>query len=327
MSEIPCFSLSGSPYGKVMKIIFLTRFHSHHTQSGFMTRMAEEAVARGHELKIINPAEVVLRFGGTVEPSFPVSHNGGSFPEADLVLPSARWDDTHTWQIVEALQSWGRNVATHNRVPLGDHVTMMRLFSRRGIPAPRTWVLSQAEQVGIILPELVFPCLMRSRYGGSGRKLIVVEHSGEAFTHAQQLSISGQPFVMQDLPQPLGEDIRILVVGEKIEAAIHRTAPEGFVRPRESGNRHVSRVELTGDEMRVALAAAQLYGGPFCTVSLLRSQTGPVLLEVARAPTLEEMENATGQNLAQKIIDHLTNTVAAQKSNVVPMQPLRGSNH
>lgn len=309
-----------------MKIIFLTRFHSHHAQSGFMARLAEEAMARGHELLIVNPAEVVLHFSGTAAPSFPVSWNGEPFPDADLILPSARWDDSHTWQIVETLQSWGKNVATHNRVPLGDHVTMMRLFARRGIPAPRTWVLSQAEQVGIILSELTFPCLMRSRYGGSGRKLIVVQHSGEAFTHAQQLSISGQPFVLQDLPQPLGEDIRILVVGEGIAAAIHRTAPDGFVRPREAGNRHITRIELTPEETKVAISAAQLYGAPFCTVSLLRTAAGPMLLEVARAPTLDEMEGATGHNLAQKIVDHLVAMTSSVKTNVVPMQPLRGSN-
>ncbi|MBI1308886.1 MAG: hypothetical protein GC129_03365 [Proteobacteria bacterium] len=308
-----------------MHIVFLTRFHSNHTQSGFITRLAAEASAMGHKLTIINPAEIILQFSGDRAADFPVRWNSIPFPDADLILPSARWDDNHTWQIAETLQAWNRPVMLHNRVPLGDQVTMARLFARREIPAPRTWVLSQPAQLAIVLTEITFPCIMRSRYGGSGRRLAVVQHSGEAFTQAQELCKTGQPFMIQDLPLPQGEDVRAMVIGNKVAFAIHRKAPDGFVRPRESGNATITPIELSPEENKVVLAAAQLYGAPFCSVGLLRTEYGPMLLEVARAPTLEELESASEMNLARAIVEHLITLAGKVSPGVVPLAGTRSS--
>lgn len=305
-----------------MHIVLLTRFHSNHTNSGFISRLVEEAVKSGHKLTIINPADVILSFTGSRASDFPVLWNSQPFPEdADLILPSARWDDAHTWQIAETLQAWQRPVVLHNRVPLGDHVTMARLFARREIPSPRTWVLSQPVQLAIVLPEIRFPCIMRSRYGGAGRRLVVVQHSGEAYALAEQLSNVGQPFMIQDLPEPVGEDIRVLVIGNRVAAAIHRKGPEGFVRPRESGNAHVSVADLSDEEMKTVQAAAELYGAPFCTVGILRTPQGALLLEVARAPTLDEIEAASGQNLAAQIVTHLAELATQTRAKIVPLAP------
>lgn len=306
-----------------MHLVLLTRFHSNHSNSGFIMRLIAEAGAQGHSLAVINPSDIVLQFTGSRASDFPVTVNGSPFPDADLILPSARWDDVHTWQVAETLQAWQRPLVMHNRVPLGDHVTMARLYTRRQIPTPRSWVLSQPIHLAIILPELSFPCILRSRYGGAGRRLVVVQHSGEAYSNAEQLTSTGQPFMVQDLPKPVGEDVRVLVIGDKVAAAIHRVAPDGFVRPRESGNTKVTATELNAEETKIALAAAQLYGAPFCTASLLRTEDGPKLLEVARAPTLEELEGATGINLAGQIISHLAYLAEKTVSNVVPIPPRR----
>lgn len=308
-----------------MHIILLTRFHSHHSNSAFTNRLVEEAVKAGHKLTIINPADVVLKFTGSRASDFPVFYNGQPFPEADLILPSARWDDAHSWQVAETLQAWQRPAVLHNRVPLGDHVTMARLYARRQIPAPRTWVLSQPMQLAIVLPEIRFPCIMRSRYGGAGRRLAVVQHSGEAYSLAEQLSNIGQPFMIQDLPEPIGQDIRTLVVGERIAAAVHRRGPEGYVRPRESGNSHIYEAQLSPEESKVVLAASELYGAPFCTVSIVRTEQGPLLLEVARAPTLDELEEATHKNLAAEIVTYLTKLAEVTRARVVPLAPRMSS--
>jgi ribosomal protein S6--L-glutamate ligase len=301
---------------KPMKLVFLTRFHSHHgahEANPLGHRLVQAALAQGHELQIINPADVLLEFGsvrGGPTGNFPVLWRGQPFPRTDFILPMARADDTHTWQIADTLQSWGHPVSMHQRLPLGDHITMARLLARRNIPSPRSWVLSHPEQLGIIIPELQFPILMRSRYGGTGRKVAVVAHSGEAYSHAAQLAVGGQPFLVQDLPQPLGEDLRVLVVGNGVQVAVHRQAPAGFVRPKEEGNLRVTPTRLTPTEEALALAAARMYGAPFCAVNLLRSPQGPMLLEVSRVPTLAELETATGQDLATPIIQELVNLAA-----------------
>lgn len=300
-----------------MNLILLTRFHSQHqgplgTPTG--TRLADAALRMGHTLTIVNPSDIVLDFGQTEQGRLPVQWRGRDFPIADLTLPLARWDDNATWQVAETLQSWGRLVSIPQRVPLGDHISMARLMARRGIPAPRSWVLSHPEQLQMLIPDVKFPILMRSRYGGTGRKVAIVQHSGEAFSHARNLAASGQPFLVQDLPEPLGQDIRVLVVGEKVVAALARTAPAGFVRPKEAGNAKAVPITLTTEEENVALAAARLYGASFCAVSLLRTNTGPLMIELSRVPTLVEFESATGIDYASMIVTALTDVAIRMKA-------------
>ncbi len=314
-----------------MRFIIFTRFHSQHSQGEFVVRLAAAATQLGHTFSIINPGDVFLDFaqgpnpaqGSASLPECPVRWRDLPFPAADLVLPIARWDDDYTWQVVETLRAWGQPVFPHNRVPLGDHVTMARLFSRRGVPTPRSWVLNNAEQFTVIMPELQFPCLIRSRHGGRGRQFNIAQHSGEGLELAQKFSMVGQPFVVQDLPQPWGEDVRIMLIGNQIAASVLRRAPVGFVRPRESGNLSATPIELTAQEVELARQAASIYGAPFCAVSLLRTENGPILLEVARAPVLSEMEAASGKNLAVPLIEHLAALAGlgpqAAAGNVVPI--------
>lgn len=295
-----------------MKLVLLTRFHSHHGKSDFIMRLVEEALKLGHTLTVVNPADIVLEFNGNPN-TLPIRWGNKEFPEADLILPSARWDDAHTWQVVETLMAWQQPVVVHNRVPLGDHITMARVLAKRNIPTPRTWVLSNAIQMAIVLQDLKFPCLMRSRYGGQGRRLVIIQHSGEAYSTAEALSAQGQPFMVQELAEPLGEDIRVMIIGGKVVAAIHRIAPEGFARPKETGNRHIEQIALTKQEESIALSAAQMYGAPFCAVSLLRTAGQPLLIEVARVPTLEELEKGTQQNLAAMVVQHLAQMAELSK--------------
>lgn len=311
-----------------MRFIIFTRFHSQHSQGEFVVRLAAAATELGHTISIINPADVFLDFsrapnmgqGSASLPDCPVRWRDLPFPAADLVLPIARWDDEYTWQVVETLRAWGQPVFPHNRVPLGDHVTMARLFARRNIPTPRSWVLNSTEQFTVILPEISFPCLIRSRHGGRGRQFNVAQHSGEGLELAQKFSNVGHPFVVQDLPQPWGEDVRVMMVGGVAAAAVLRRAPVGFVRPRETGNLSATPTQLSPQELVLAQQAASIYGAPFCAVSILRTEQGPVLLEVARAPVLSEMEHATGTNLAKPIIEHLAQlSTQSPTANVVNM--------
>lgn len=290
-----------------MHICLLTRFHSRHQGGSFLARLATAAQDQGHTVAMINPGDCAIKFIETGGNTCPVLWNGQSFPQADLILPYARSNDTFTWQLAETLRSWGQPVATHTHVPLSDSVTMARLFARRNISTPRSWVLDSEAQFTVILPELTFPCVIRSRTGGRGRQVTMANHTGEAYDMVRRFCQAGQPFLVQELPQPWGQDVRVMVVGNRIVAAVRRQALEGFSRPRETANRQVEEVTLTEMEQRVALTAAQIYGAPFCAVSLLRPATGgdPLLLEVSCAPLLEEVEQVTHIDIAAQIVQHL----------------------
>ncbi|MCP5405071.1 MAG: hypothetical protein H6922_02475 [Pseudomonadaceae bacterium] len=284
-----------------MRFCLLTRFHSQHGQSNFVRRLVEEANARGHAFDIVNPEEVTLQFG---QGAAPVMWRGQEFPHYDLVHYALRWDDDHTWNIVETLRSQGIHVLPPQRVPMGDTVTMTRLFARAEIATPRTWVFNSANQLAIVLGELPFPCLFRVRKGAQGRRVFVANHTGEAMQLAEALGNSGHPFLVQEVLAPTGTDIRAYVVGGEVVAAIERVAPPGFMWPKEDGNARAVPVTLTDEEAKLAVAAARVYSAPYAAVSLLRRQGFPsLLLELARAPTVAEVERATGVNVAGKIIE------------------------
>lgn len=291
------------PHSTPLNICLLTRFHSHHKGSSFVTRLVHEAQAQGHAFTIVNPSDITLSFNNQ---DVPVFHQGKPFPRFDLIHYALRWDDISTWDIIDALRQWNFPIIPPHRIPLGDSITMARLYARAGIRTPRTWVLNDAEQLPIVLPDITYPFMLRARTGQSGRKLIVAHNFPEAQDAAAALSQSGQRFLVQEILSPTATDIRVFVVGTQILAAVERTAPMTFLRPIEHGNLSVRPVPLTPAEEELVLAAMRVYGAPYGAISFLRQPNqSPALLEVVRAPTFEEAEQVTGQNLVAPIITHL----------------------
>lgn len=295
-----------------MRFCLLTRFHSQHGQSNFVKRLVEEANKAGHAFDIVNPEEVTLEFHN---PTSPVLWRGQPFPSYDLVHYALRWDDDHTWGIVETLRGMDVMVLPPQRVPMGDTITMTRLFARAQIATPRTWIFNSANQLAIVLGELPFPCLFRVRKGSQGRRVYIANHTGEAMQLAEALGNNGYPFMVQEVLAPTGSDIRAFVVGGKVVAAIERVAPAGFMWPKEDGNARATAVTLTEAETKLVQAAAHVYSAPYAAVSILRQQGMPsLLLELSRAPTVAEVERATGLNVAAMIIAYCAYVAGQHKA-------------
>ena len=283
-----------------MRFCLLTRFHTNHGQSAFAKRLVDEAAAMGHSFELVNPVEISVQYS-SLEGA--VQWQGKPFPAFDLVHYALRWDDDHTWGVVETLRGLGYTVIPPHRIPMGDSITMTRLFARNNIATPRTWVFNSVEQLAIVLGELPFPCLFRVRRGSQGRRVFIAEHTGEAMQLAQTLSSNGYPFMVQEILAPTGTDIRAFVVGNTVAAAIERMAPPGYIWPREDGNARATAVQLTAAEQSLVTSAAKVYNAPYAAVSLVRREGHPpALLELSRAPTLGEVERTTGVNVAQAIV-------------------------
>lgn len=284
-----------------MRFCLLTRFHAHHGQTSFIRRLVEEANRAGHAFEVVNPNDISLAIGG----ANPVMLAGQPFPKYDLVHYALRWDDDHTWGIIETLKTMNIPILPPHRIPMGDGITMARLFTRAGIATPRTWVFNTPNQMMIMLGDIPFPCAIRIRRGQQGRRMYVVNHTGEAMQVAELAGKVGQPFMVQEMLQPTGRDVRIFTVGNEVVGALERTAPSGFVWPKEEGNAKVVPIQPTPEEAKMVLAAAKVYNAPYAAVSILRREgMPPVLLELSRAPTLTEIEQVTKVNVAAKIIQY-----------------------
>jgi ribosomal protein S6--L-glutamate ligase len=111
--------------------------------------------------------------------------------------------------------------------------------------------------------------------------------------------------VQQFVKEANGEDIRCLVVGEKVVASMIRRGKEGDFRSNLHRGGSAEAVKITPKERSTAKRAANAMGLNVCGVDMLRSNDGPVVMEVNSSPGLEGVEKATGIDVAGKIIEFL----------------------
>jgi ribosomal protein S6--L-glutamate ligase len=100
-----------------------------------------------------------------------------------------------------------------------------------------------------------------------------------------------------------GRDVRVLVVGGRVVAAMERRAAAGDFRANMHQGGSAVKIKLTPQEKRVALAAAKAVGLSVAGVDLLRGENGPLVLEVNSSPGLEGIEGTTKIDVAGKILE------------------------
>ena len=112
-------------------------------------------------------------------------------------------------------------------------------------------------------------------------------------------------FSSRFIEESRGSDIRCLVVGDKVVAAMKRQAKEGEFRANVHQGGKALKVKLTPDERALAIAAAKILGLRVAGVDLIRSDRGPLVLEINSSPGLEGVERASQVNVAGKIIQYI----------------------
>lgn len=111
--------------------------------------------------------------------------------------------------------------------------------------------------------------------------------------------------VQEFIKEAGGEDVRCLVIGEKVVAAMLRKGAEGEFRSNLHRGGSAKSIKITPKERETAVAAAKAMGLNMCGVDLLRSSRGPVVMEVNSSPGLEGIEKATAIDVAGKIIEFI----------------------
>jgi ribosomal protein S6--L-glutamate ligase len=111
--------------------------------------------------------------------------------------------------------------------------------------------------------------------------------------------------VQEFIKESSGTDIRAFVVGNRVVAAMERTAPDGeFLSNVHRGGR-IEKVELTNEEMNIVTEASNILGLSVAGVDLMRSDRGPLILEVNSSPGLQGIESSSGVNVADEIISFI----------------------
>ena len=291
-----------------MKLAILSRApRSYSTQ-----RLRAAAVDRGHTVKVLN----TLRFAIDLSEDEPdLMFRGKRLSLYDAVLPrignSITYYGTAVVRQFERMDVYTPNTAngiTNSR----DKLRAMQILSRHGIAMPSTaFVRNRADVIPAIERVGGAPVVLKLLEGTQGIGVILAPDIKVAEAIIETLQSAQQNVLIQKfIKESKGRDIRALVVGDRVVAAMRRTANGDEFRSNVHRGGSVARVDLDPEFERTAVRATQIMGLKVAGVDMLEGDDGPLVMEVNSSPGLEGIETATKLDVAGAIIDYIDNQVA-----------------
>ncbi len=285
-----------------MDLVILSR-----KASLYSTRRIKEAgEERGHNVRVVD----YLRCYMDITSHRPQVIYQGAPISADAIIP--RIGATHTFYgtaVVRQFEMMGVFPVNESQAisRSRDKLRCLQLLARAGIGLPVTGFAHSTKDVeGVI--ELVggAPLVVKLLEGTQGIGVVLAETTKAAESVIEAFrGLDANILVQEFIGEAKGADIRAFVVGERVIAAMMRQAAEGEFRSNIHRGGSAARVKLTPEERSTAVRAAKSMGLRVAGVDLLRSNHGPVVMEVNSSPGLEGIEGATGVDVAGRIIEYV----------------------
>jgi ribosomal protein S6--L-glutamate ligase len=186
-----------------------------------------------------------------------------------------------------------------------DKLRSLQLLARRGIGLPVTGFANSTKDIeGLINAVGGAPLVIKLLEGTQGIGVVLTEtHQAAESVIAAFRGLKANILIQEYIKDAEGADLRAFVVGGKVVAAMKRQAPPGEFRSNLHRGGSAEKVKLTPEERSTAIRAAKILGLNIAGVDLIRSNHGPVVLEVNSSPGLEGIETASGIDVAGKIIE------------------------
>ena len=283
-----------------MKIAMMTRnpaLYSHQ-------RLKEAAEARGHELDFVN----TLRCSMNIASRRPeIYYDGQKLPRYDAVIP--RIGASVTFYGLAVLRQFEMQgvYPLNESVAIGrsrDKLRSMQLLARDGIGLPVTTFAHDPKQTEEVVKLAGgAPLVIKLLEGTQGIGVVLADTDRSAKSVIEAFRGAGVNILVQEfIKEAGGTDIRAIVVGGKVVAAMQRTGAEGEFRSNLHRGGSAKPIKISPEERSTAIRAAKSMGLNVCGVDMLRSNHGPVVMEVNSSPGLEGGEKATGKDIAGMII-------------------------
>lgn len=286
-----------------MKIAMLARnpnLYSH-------KRLKEAAEQRGHTLDIINTLRCYMNIASR-RPD--VYYNGEKLEGYDAVIPRIGASVTFYGMAVLRQFEMQGVYPLNESVAIGrsrDKLRSMQLLARDGIGLPVTTFAHDPRQTEEVL-ELAggAPVVIKLLEGTQGIGVVLADTNRSAKSVVEAFRGAGVNILLQEfIKEAGGTDIRAIVVGGKVVAAMKRTGAEGDFRSNLHRGGSAKLIKLSPEERSTAIRSAKAMGLNVCGVDMLRANHGPVVMEVNSSPGLEGVEKATGLDIAGKIIEYM----------------------
>lgn len=270
-------------------------------------RLVEAGQARGHEMHVIDTLRAYMNIASH-KPS--IHYKGSELEPFDAVIP----------RIGASITFYGTAVLRQFEMmgvfPLNESVAISRsrdklrslqLLSRKGVGLPVTGFAHSPDDI----PDLISmvggaPLVIKLLEGTQGIGVVMceTEQAAESVLEAF-MGLKANIMVQEYIREAGGADIRCLVVGDRVIAAMKRQAKAGEFRSNLHRGGSASLIKITPEERMTAVRAARVMGLNVAGVDILRSNHGPVVMEVNSSPGLEGIESTTGKDIAGLIIEYI----------------------
>lgn len=284
-----------------MRIGILTR------QPGYTAkRLREEAKKRGHDIVSIKYPECYV----DIEQNNPeVRYRGESLSNLDAIIPRIMPGmSSYGAAIVRQFEMMGIYTTSRSIAIMRsrDKLRSLQVLSKAGVGIPKTLFSRETDALDDLIEHIGVPMIIKLASGTQGNGVVLAETKKAAKSVIQAFYVNDTSFLMQEfIEESAGSDIRAFVVGNQVVASMKRQSLDDDFRSNIHQGGQGSPVRLSDTEKKTALKAAKAMGLAICGVDMIQSARGPLVIEVNSSPGLEGIEQVTGRNIAEKIIEYV----------------------
>ena len=286
-----------------MNIFILSRNKNLYSTS----RLVEAGNKLGHNVRVVDYMRCYMNITSRKPTIF---YGGESLGKVDAVIPRIGASNTFYGTAVvkqfEMMDSYCVNTSdaiANSR----DKLRSLQILAEAGINMPITGFASHTKDIeGVIESVGSTPLIMKLLQGTQGQGIVLAEtrKAAESVMSAFR-QLDADIMVQEFIKESGGTDIRAFVVGDEVVASMKRIAPEGEFRSNVHRGGTTEKVQLTSEEENIAVNASRILGLSIAGVDLMRSDRGPLILEVNSSPGLQGIETCSEVDVAEKIILHI----------------------
>lgn len=286
-----------------MKIVILSRNKKLYSTK----RLVEAGQERGHDMRVVDHQRCYMNIASH-KPA--VHYRGDVLEGVDAVIPrigaSITFYGTAVLRQFEMMGVYPLNESvaiSRSR----DKLRSLQLLSRKGVGLPITGFAHSPDDTQDLLSIAGgAPVVIKLLEGTQGIGVVLAETRKAAESVIEAFRGLNANFLVQEfISESKGSDIRCLVVGDKVVAAMQRQGKEGEFRSNLHRGGTSKLIRITPEERATAIRSAKIMGLNVAGVDIIRSNHGPVVLEVNSSPGLEGIEATTGKDVAGMIIEHI----------------------
>lgn len=276
-------------------------------------RLKEAGEEQGHEVRVIPYLRCYMNITSS-RPS--IMFNGNPLENFDAVIPRIGASRTfYGTAVVRQFEVMGVFSANESQAisRSRDKLRCMQILAREGVGLPVTGFAHATQDIdGLIETVGGAPLVIKLLEGTQGIGVVLAETYQAAKSVIEAFrGLDANILVQEYIKEAGGADLRCFVVGGKVIAAMKRQGAKGEFRSNLHRGGNAEAIKLSIEERTTAIKAATAMGLNVAGVDLLRSNHGPVVMEVNSSPGLEGIEKATAIDVAGKIIEYVVENAAS----------------